>query len=480
MTKIYPVLLAGGTGTRLWPVSRKSYPKQFTNLKNHETLFQLSATRLSRSEKNIFHPLITITNQDFRFIAAEQLNGIGLDIGDIILEPEGKNTAAAILTSAIFVLNKDPDAIIVAAPSDHIIPDIALFQNMVNLGISSAKNGDVITFGIVPTKAETGYGYLEVNRVDTLKPQKVNSFVEKPSAQKAEKFLQSGKFLWNSGIFMFKASVMLNLFSEFFPDLVAPVKKAVEGGYHDLDFFRLDPKAWSLCHEISIDYAIMEHARNVVCFAYKGSWSDLGDWDAVWRTSKSDQTGVFCSDNAHSFDCKNTLLRSESKEMQIVGIGLENIFAIGMKDAVVVGKRDRAQEVSTVLKTLKKKNIKQSEYFPKEYRPWGWFEVVASQARFQVKRILVQPNASLSLQSHHHRSEHWIVVEGTARVTVNNKVQLVSEGESIYIPLGAKHRLENPGKVPMLLIEVQTGTYLGEDDIVRYEDKYNRINKEVN
>ena len=215
MTKIYPVLLAGGTGTRLWPVSRKSYPKQFTNLKNHETLFQLSATRLSRSEKNIFHPLITITNQDFRFIAAEQLNGIGLDIGDIILEPEGKNTATAILTSAIFVLNKDPDAIIVAAPSDHIIPDIALFQNMVNLGISSAKNGDVITFGIVPTKAETGYGYLEVNRVDTLKPQKVNSFVEKPSAQKAEKFLQSGKFLWNSGIFMFKASVMLNLFSEF-------------------------------------------------------------------------------------------------------------------------------------------------------------------------------------------------------------------------------------------------------------------------
>lgn len=480
MNKIYPVLLAGGTGTRLWPVSRKSYPKQFTNVNGSRTLFQDCSIRLSTPDEKTFHPLVTVTNEDLRFIAAEQLKDLGLAHGEIILEPEGKNTAAAILAAVFFALKKDPEAIIVSAPSDHIIPDIELFQNMIDLGASQAENGHVVTFGILPNKAETGYGYLEVDKIDTLKPQKVKRFIEKPNAQLAEKMVRSGGFLWNSGIFIFKASIMLNLFSQLLSDLVAPVKEAVEKGRNDLDFFRLDSQAWSRCQEISIDYAIMEHAENLVCLAYSGSWSDLGDWDAVWRISKSDKNGVVCLENAHAFDCKNTLLRSESSEVQIVGIGLEDIFAVGMKDAILVGKRDRAQDISKVLKILKQKNIKQSEYFPKEHRPWGWFEIVATQGRFQVKRISVNSNASLSLQSHHHRSEHWIVVEGTARVTVNDKVQLVAEGGSVYIPLGAKHRLENPGKVPMLLIEVQTGTYLGEDDIIRYEDKYNRLDKKVN
>lgn len=471
---ITPVLLAGGSGTRLWPLSRKSYPKQFSNLIDDQSLFQHSALRLTSSDIVKFGSHITMTNADFRFIVGEQLQGVGINPGPILIEPEGRNTAPAILAASIFAYGRDPEAVLLVAPSDHVIPDVEAYHEALARGLDAISKGKIVTFGITPTRAETGYGYLELSGVSDGNAVDLLRFVEKPAAESAQQMLDAGNFLWNAGIFMFRACDMISAFEKYSDGLLSPVREALEVGKEDLDFFRLDPDAWSRCEDVSIDYAIMERAENLVALPFSAGWSDLGGWDAVLQEMSRDDRGVALSPNAHAIDCENSLLRSESASLELVGLGLKDIIAVAMPDAVLVAHKERAQDVKNVISKLKLENVKQAETFPKDYRPWGWFETLTNRGRFQVKRIFVKPGAALSLQSHHHRSEHWIVVEGTAKVTVDNDVKLVTEGQSVYIPLGAVHRMENPGKVPMVLIEVQTGTYLGEDDIIRYADIYSR------
>ena len=477
LTTITPVLLCGGSGTRLWPLSRKSYPKQFVPLMGEETLFQASAKRLSGQGEGLsFTSPMVLTNADFRFIVTEQLQAVGIDPGPILIEPEGRNTAPAILAAALHAAATDPEAILLVAPSDHVVPDADAFHAAVARGLSALEKGDLVTFGITPTHPETAYGYLELAGPPEGDgaPVALARFVEKPDTTRAAEMVEAGTYLWNAGIFLFRAKQVIEAFQTHAPKLMGPVQASLNEAKTDLGFLRLAPGAWSGAEDISIDYAVMEKATNLSVVPFDSGWSDLGGWDAVWRESGPDADGVATSDHATAIDCRNTLLRSESDRLEIVGIGLENIMAVAMNDAVLVADMSRAQDVKKAVAALKEKQSPQATAFPKDHRPWGWFESLVVGGRFQVKRILVHPGAALSLQSHFHRSEHWIVVEGTARVTVDDEVKLVTENESVYLPLGCVHRMENPGKVPMVLIEVQTGTYVGEDDIVRYEDVYAR------
>ncbi|MCG7630346.1 mannose-1-phosphate guanylyltransferase/mannose-6-phosphate isomerase [Epibacterium sp. MM17-32] len=474
---ITPVLLCGGSGTRLWPLSRKSYPKQFVPLMGEETLFQASAKRLAGTAEGLsFAPPMVLTNSDFRFIVTEQLQGAGIDPGAILIEPEGRNTAPAVLAAALRARAQDPEAVLLIAPSDHVVPDVAAFHAAVVRGLEAVAAGQLVTFGITPTHAETAYGYLELAEAPGAEGAAValKQFVEKPDALRAAEMLAAGNFKWNAGIFLFAAKDIIAAFEAHAPDLIAPVEAALREAQVDLGFLRLAPEPWSAAADISIDYAVMEQARNLSVVPFDAAWSDLGGWDAVWREAGPDENGVVASGGATAIDCSDTLLRSDSDRLEVVGIGLEGIMAVAMNDAVLVADKSRAQDVKLAVQALQEKGAPQATSFPKDHRPWGWFESLVVGSRFQVKRILVHPGASLSLQSHFHRSEHWIVVEGTARVTVDEEVKLVTENQSVYIPVGAVHRMENPGKVPMVLIEVQTGAYVGEDDIVRYEDAYAR------
>ena len=474
MTRITPVILCGGSGTRLWPLSRKSYPKQFSPLIGETSLFQSTAERLSGSGDGLsFDKPVVLTNSDFRFIVTEQLAGVGIDPGAILIEPTGRNTAPAVLAAALYLQSQDPSAIMLVAPSDHLIPDKAEFRAAVAQGIAAIEEGKMTLFGITPDRPETGYGYLELEAAGT-GPVGLKSFVEKPELSKAEAMVAAGNFLWNAGIFLFRVSDIVAAYEKHAADVVPPVADAVSKARTDLGFLRLDEDAWDGAPDISIDYAVMEKASDLSVVPFGAEWSDLGGWDAVWRASDKDDAGNVAGTGATAIDCEDTMLRSDSANLQLVGIGLKDMIAVAMNDAVLVAPKDRAQDVKKAVTALKSKSALQAESFPKDHRPWGWFESLVTGARFQVKRIMVHPGASLSLQSHFHRSEHWIVVEGTARVTVDDEVKLVTENESVYIPLGAVHRMENPGKVPMVLIEVQTGSYVGEDDIVRYEDMYSR------
>lgn len=469
---ITPVLLCGGSGTRLWPLSRKSYPKQFADLLGGDTLFQRSAKRLSGAN---FAPPIVITNSDFRFIVPEQLAAIGIDPAAIVIEPSGRNTAPAVLASALWLEKTDPDGLMLVAPSDHVVPDAAAFQAGVAAGVRAAQAGQLVTFGIRPTHAETGYGYLELaEEPDGSDAQPLRRFVEKPDAARAKDMLEAGTYLWNAGIFLFSVRTILAAFEAHAPDLLPPVRAAVDTGKPDLGFWRLDADSWDAAENISIDYAVMERADNLSVVPFDGSWSDLGGWDAVWREAGPDERGVVTHGAATAIECDNSLLRAEDGGQELVGIGLQDIIAVAMPDAVLVADAKRGQDVKLAVSALQEKGARQATDFPRDHRPWGWFESLVVGDRFQVKRIVVHPGAALSLQSHVHRAEHWIVVEGTAKVTIDDEVKMVSENQSVYVPLGAVHRMENPGKVPMVLIEVQTGAYLGEDDIIRYEDIYAR------
>ncbi|WP_282601657.1 mannose-1-phosphate guanylyltransferase/mannose-6-phosphate isomerase [Paracoccus sp. PARArs4] len=476
MSTITPVLMAGGSGTRLWPVSRKSFPKQFAQLIGDETLFQASALRLSGAG---FAAPVVMTNSDFRFIVAEQLEQAGIEPGRIVIEPSGRNTAPAILAAALLQAQTDPEGLLLVAPSDHVIPDADAFREAVETGAVAARQGRIVTFGITPDRPETGYGYLELGGNGPEAVQPLTRFVEKPDAARAEQMLQAGNFLWNAGIFLFSARVMIEAFKAHAPEFIKPVTRAIDESHVDLGFLRLARAGWDSARDDSIDFAVMEKAGNLSVVRFSGRWSDLGGWDAVWREQLDGQAGgnVACR-NSTAIDCDDVLLRSEDSDLQVVGIGLKDLMVVATSDAVLVADKSRAQDVRKAVTALREKGHKQAESFPRDHRPWGWFETLALADRFQVKRIVVKPGAALSLQSHVHRSEHWIVVNGTARVTVDDQVTLVTENQSIYVPLGAVHRMENPGKVPMVLIEVQTGSYLGEDDIIRYEDVYSRSSED--
>ncbi|WP_417588630.1 mannose-1-phosphate guanylyltransferase/mannose-6-phosphate isomerase [Pararhodobacter oceanensis] len=472
---ITPVLLCGGSGTRLWPLSRKSYPKQFSKLTGEESLFQASALRLTGAG---FAPPVVVTGADFRFIVTEQLAQVELAPAAILIEPAPRNTAPAILAAALSVQARDPEALLLIAPSDHVIPDAARFCDAVRAAEATARDGQLVTFGIRPDRAETGYGWLELTTPQDAEfaaiAQPLARFVEKPDAATAQAMLEGGMHLWNAGIFLVSIDALIAAFETYQPEMLAQTREAVAAAECDLGFTRLDPEAWAPLESISIDYAVMEKAPNLSVMPYGGTWSDLGGWEAVWRDSGPDAQGVVTSGPATALECSNSLLRAEDGQQQLVGIGLSDIIAIAMPDAVLVAHKDRAQDVKQAVEILKSQGVEQAETLPRDYRPWGWFESLAVGGRFQVKRIHVKPGGALSLQSHHHRSEHWIVVEGTAKVTIDGVERLVSEDQSVYIPIGSVHRMVNPGKLPMVLIEVQTGPYLGEDDIIRYEDIYAR------
>ncbi len=470
---IHPVILCGGSGTRLWPVSRAAFPKQFVKLHGDGSLFQQAASRLSG--EGFADPLI-VTSAPFRFIAQEQLNDIGIQHSAIMLEPEGRNTAPAVLAASLWAAQRDPNALLLIASSDHVVSDPAAFRNAVKAALPAALSGDIVTFGIRPDRPETGYGYLELEEKDIEVCAPLKRFVEKPDLADAEVMLAAGTYLWNAGIFLFRADTILEAFQKYEPSMVTHAEAAMRNSKQDLGFLRLDPEAWSRLKSISIDYAIMEKADNLSVMPYNGHWSDLGSWSAVADQSAeaADENGNVVSNSAIAIDCDNSLLRSEDEGPRLIGIGLEDMIAIATGDAVLLAHKDQSQRVREAVDLLKKEGAKEATEFSRDFRPWGWFESLAMGARFQVKRIVVKPGGILSLQSHKFRAEHWIVVEGTAKVTIGDDVKLVSENQSVYVPLGAIHRLENPGDVPMVLIEVQTGSYLGEDDIIRHEDVYAR------
>ena len=468
---ITPVILCGGSGNRLWPVSRASFPKQFAPLVGCETLFQKSALRSLGAE--FTNPLV-VTNSNFRFIVKEQLQAISITPDAILLEPAQRNTAPAILAAAIYLAQKDPETAMLVLPSDQMLHEVEDLKVSLKLGLAEVARGQIVTFGITPTYPETAYGYLEIPKPVKHGPIQPIGFIEKPDAARAQEMVKSGSFLWNAGIFLFKAKDILTAFETHAPDLVKQVTKAIKTSKDDRGFYRLKAEEWASVENISIDYAIMEKAQNLSVVHLACGWADLGSWDAIWRESPKDNEGLTMSGATTSIGCNNTLLRSDSEGLEVVGIGLNNIIAVAMTDAVLVADISRAQDVQKAVDALKAKNATQASAFLKDHRPWGWFERLVIGDCFQVKRIHVKPKAALSLQSHLHRAEHWIIVKGTAEVSVDETVQQLHENHSIFIPVGAKHRIKNLTKYPMVLIEVQTGRYLSEDDIMRYEDIYSR------
>lgn len=475
MSLITPVLMSGGAGTRLWPLSRKSYPKQFTRLTGEESLFQAAARRLSGA---MFAPPMILCHSDYRFIVTEQLTAIGVDPGEILLEPVARNTAPAVLAAALRLAAQDPEALMLVSPTDHLIPDTAEMTQALEAARGAAQAGRIVSFGISPDRPETGYGYIELDAPlpagggsPVMTPRR---FIEKPDAETAAALIAGGAVLWNAGLFLFQAGVIVAAFEAHAPGLFGAVRAALAAAGTDLGFLRLAREPWAAIEEISLDYAVMERVETLCVVPCHADWSDLGGWDAVWRAAPSDPGGVACQGRATAISCENTLLRSESDGLELVGLGLENIIAVATPDAVLVADMSCAQQVSQAVRALTFKRAAQATEAARVHRPWGWWETLILGDRFQVKRLTVHPGAALSLQSHMHRSEHWVVVAGTARVTVDQEDRLISENQSVYIPLGETHRLENPGKVPVELIEVQTGAYLGEDDIERFEDRYAR------
>jgi mannose-1-phosphate guanylyltransferase / mannose-6-phosphate isomerase len=470
VTKIYPVILCGGVGSRLWPLSRKSLPKQFATITGDRSLFHETVSRI---DSDAFTDPIIITSEDHRFLAQKQLHELGIE-GSIILEPEGKNTAPAVFAAAIHSSLSQPDAMVLVMPSDHHIPESDAFVKMVATGTAAAQYGAIVTFGITPFRPETGYGYIETDMVTEKICRPVTSFHEKPDLAKAEAMLAAGNYLWNSGIFLFRADVMLALAVQLQPKMLEGVQAALDAAVEDNNFRHLDADAWNTITPDSIDYAIMEKAKHISCVVFQGRWSDLGDWRAVFNEFDSDANGNLIVGGSSALDCDNCVLWSDTERTHLVGLGLDNIIAVATDDAVMIAHADKSSDVRKIVTHLENKGVSQATQHIKDYRPWGWFESLSIMKGYQVKRLNVYPGATLSLQSHEHRSEHWVVVDGTATIQIEDDIKSVTTNESVYIHVGQKHRLANDTDALLTVIEVQTGSYLGEDDIIRYEDEYNR------
>jgi mannose-1-phosphate guanylyltransferase/mannose-6-phosphate isomerase len=468
VAKLVPVILSGGSGTRLWPLSRESHPKQFLPLVGERSLLQQTWLRL-RGLPGADAPLV-VANEEHRFLVAEQLRQAGVTPAALILEPVGRNTAPAIAVAALQAQAGGADPVLLVLPSDHVIADEPGFRDAVMAALPAAEAGKLVTFGIVPTAPETGYGYIKAAPGEGLRA--VERFVEKPDAATAAAYLADGGYYWNSGMFAFRASRYLEELSKSRPEMVAAARQALAKAKPDADFLRLDKEAFSASPSDSIDYAVMEGTTHAAVLPISVGWNDVGSWSALWSVVEQDGGGNAHRGDVLARDCRNTLAIGDKRLIAL--IGLEDTVVIDTDDAVLVAHKDRVQEVKEIVAALKQQQRPQATWHRKVYRPWGSYDGIDSGERFQVKRIIVKPGASLSLQKHHHRAEHWVVVKGTAQVTCDDKVFLLSENESTYIPLGSKHRLENPGKQPLELIEVQSGSYLGEDDIVRFEDVYGR------
>ncbi|HAL22564.1 MAG TPA: mannose-1-phosphate guanylyltransferase/mannose-6-phosphate isomerase [Stenotrophomonas sp.] len=466
MTPIVPVILSGGSGTRLWPLSREAYPKQFLPLVGDDTMLQATWKRVASIAGAA--PIV-VANQEHRFMAAEQLRECKVLPQALILEPVGRNTAPAIAIAALQALAGGNDALLLVLPSDHVVRNEAAFHAAVKEAAIAAEAGKLVTFGIVPTAPETGYGYIKAAAGEGVRA--VDRFVEKPDLATAEQYVASGEYFWNSGMFLFKASRYLKELEALQPAILAACRQALDKAARDNDFIRLDADAFAASPNDSIDYAVMEKTADAAVVPLDAEWNDVGSWSALWEVSDKDTDGNACHGDVIALDCKDSYAYGNRL---IAMVGLQDVVVVETDDAVFVGHKDRVQDVKEIVGQIKRDGRSEAAAHRKVYRPWGAYDSIDNGARFQVKRITVKPGATLSLQMHHHRAEHWIVVSGTAEVTRGDEVILLSENQSTYIPLGITHRLKNPGKLPLELIEVQSGSYLGEDDIVRFEDSYGR------
>lgn len=468
---LYPVILSGGAGTRLWPLSRAALPKQLLPLASDRTMLQETVLRLG-GIPDVNAPLI-ICNNDHRFLIAEQMREIGVEPQGIYLEPLGRNTAPAAAVAALSLSRLNPEALMLLLPADHLIADVPAFHAAIGEGLKAVEKGRLVTFGIVPDSPHTGYGYIQQGKaLKGTKARLVARFVEKPNRKTAEQFLAQGDYFWNSGMFLFSARQFLDEIAEFRPDILAACEQALDGGKHDLDFCRLDKAAFEACPSDSIDYAVMERTRHAAVVPANIGWNDIGAWSALWDVADKDPQGNAQRGDVYLDGVSDSYIRAESR--MVAAIGVKDLLIVETADAVLVADKARAQDVKQVVEHLKASGRSEHEFHTRVYRPWGWYEGIDEGERFQVKRIMVKPGEKLSLQKHHHRAEHWIVVSGTALVTRDGHEELLSENQSTYIPLGTTHRLENPGKISLHMIEVQSGSYLGEDDIVRFEDVYKR------
>jgi len=464
--KIIPVILSGGVGSRLWPLSREHYPKQCIPLTSKEYSL-LQQTMLRRLSLDVVNPIV-VCNEDHRFLIAQQLQAIGVEEYSILLEPEGRNTAPAIALAALEVLNLGLDgALMLVLPADHVIRDVDAYEKAILKAIELAEKDALVTFGVEPTRPETGYGYIQ-----TASDYAVSKFVEKPNLDNAKEYLDSGDYLWNSGMFLFKAEAYLDELSTFRSDIHQSVIQAYNMRNEDLDFVRVDAELFVTCPSESIDFAVMENTNKAKVVPYSGDWSDIGAWDALYDFADKDEQLNVLSGDVMSENSQNCLLRSESR--LVAAVGVSNLIVIETADAVLVMDKNCAQDVKKIVKRIDKEGRKEHMFHTQVHRPWGAYETVDLGDRYQVKRITVKPGEKLSVQMHHHRAEHWVVVSGTAKVQNGDREILLTENESTYIPVGVIHALENPGKIPLELVEVQSGSYLGEDDIVRFSDRYGR------